>query len=69
MIPFILYGSIRIGYAIYPADTKISFDNITFESVYTSLFQYIVGSILLAIVSGLALFILSYLVLAIIRKK
>ena len=59
----------KIGYVIYPSDTKISFDNITFESAYTSLFQYIVGSILLAIVSGLALFILSYLVLAIIRKK
>lgn len=69
MIPFILYGSMKIGYVIYPSDTKISFDNITFESAYTSLFQYIVGSILLAIVSGLVLFILSYLVLAIIRKK
>ena len=69
MIPFILYGSIRIGYAIYPADTKISFDNITLRVSIHPVFQYIVGSILLAIVSGLALFILSYLVLAIIRKK
>ncbi len=69
MIPFILYGSMRIGYAIYPSEAKISFDNITFESAYTSLFQYIAGSMALAVLSGLAACILSYLILATIRKN
>lgn len=69
MIPFILYGSIKIGYIIYPSEVKISFDNITFERVYTSLLQYILGSLILAVMSGLVISFLSYLFLTIIRKK
>lgn len=69
MIPFILYGSMKIGDIIYPSDITISLDSITLESVYTSLLQYIIGSIALAILSGLAISLLSYLFLTVIRKN
>lgn len=66
MIPFILYGSLRIGYALYPSDVNLSFDNLTIEGAYTSLLQYIVGSIGLAVLAGSSFSLLSYLVLSIL---
>lgn len=68
MIPFILYGSMLMGGLLYPGQTEISIHNITFESATSSLLQYVVGSLLLAVLSGLGIFILSYLLLILFRK-
>lgn len=68
MIPFILYGSMLMGGLLYPGQTEISIHNITLESATSSLLQYVVGSLLLAVLSGLGIFILSYLLLILFRK-
>ena len=69
MIPFILFGSMYLGGLLFPEQHQFSIENITIESVTSSLLQYVIGSILLATLSGIVVFIVSYLLLIIFRKQ
>lgn len=69
LIPFILYGSVLLGAKVLCIENVFTLDNITLESAYQSVAQYIVGSVVLAIVLGLAVFILSLLVMFICKRK
>lgn len=71
MIPFILYLSYVTGGIIFPDASKISFNHqITFNTFKDSLLQYIVGSILFAIVMAfLTGFITFFTVKSVRRNK
>ena len=69
LIPFILYGSVLLGAKVLCIENVFTLDNISLESASQSVAQYIVGSVALAIVLGLAVFILSLLVMIICKRK
>jgi uncharacterized protein (DUF2062 family) len=71
MIPFIIFGSIVMGRIVlgHPL-SEFSFSQIVgLESISNHLFQYIVGSLVLATLLGLLSGGFSYLLLVIFRKK
>lgn len=62
-IPFIIYGSLKIGAWFFPQHTSFNFDrSITFSDLQEHLAQYIAGSLILAaamsVIFGLASFLL-----------
>lgn len=69
MIPVILYGSMAVGASLFRTELDLTFAEITFEKVMLSLSQYIAGSIVLALVSGLAVSLAGYLLLTIFKRK
>ncbi|MFR9519926.1 MAG: DUF2062 domain-containing protein [Rikenellaceae bacterium] len=69
MIPFILYGSFYVGAVVCGRECVVDFSNISFDSISQDLLQYIVGAMLLAVVAGALLFVVSYSLLSIFRKK
>lgn len=69
VLPFILYGSIALGNLIYPSGFEVTFAFASFDKIADLLVQYIIGSLLLAIIMGLLFCIVSYLVLIRIRKN
>lgn len=69
MIPFILYGSMVMGAWMLGMDNIFSLENVSFDNVFESLTQYIVGSISLAAVAGLAVFAISFLTMVVCKRK
>jgi glycosyltransferase involved in cell wall biosynthesis len=69
MIPFLLYGSVVLGAWVLGVENAFTLDSITLESVAQSLTQYIVGSIALAAILGLLVFIISLLAMFICKRK
>ncbi|MGE7776920.1 DUF2062 domain-containing protein [Chitinophaga sp. NPDC101104] len=73
MIPFILLGSMQMGRFFVKEDTtwwlfKIG-SNISFDDVKQNLFQYITGSITLAVAAGLVAGLVTWLALSVFRRK
>jgi len=68
--PFIIYAGFIIGklFVKHPVDLAFNMQ-ITFATVKTSLIQFFIGSILLAIFSGITVTLLSYILLKIKRKN
>ncbi len=70
MIPLILYLSFATGgYVIGEEPWTINLSNISFEMVYENLLQYIIGSIVFAVIAGAFFFLASYSVFMITRNK
>lgn len=69
MIPFILYGSMVVGAWILNIDNVFSITSISFESIGLALWQYIVGSVVLAIISGIIVFVLAFLIMSLLKRK
>ena len=69
MIPFILYGSMVAGAWILNIDNIFSIDNISLQSVGQSISQYLIGSIVLATISGVVVFTLSLLAMIICKRS
>jgi hypothetical protein len=71
MIPFIIFGSILTGaFVLGHPLSEIRFSNaFGFDSIANSLLQYLVGSVLLAIVLGIFSGSFTYLLLLFFRKK
>ena len=69
MIPFILFGSFATGGAILGRPLDFSLGEITFESIAADLVQYLVGSVVLAAVTGVSLWLVSYILLRTLRKE
>ena len=69
MIPFILYGSMVTGAWMLGMDNIFSLENVSFDNVFESLTQYIVGSVSLAAVAGLAVFAISFLTMVVCKRK
>lgn len=69
MIPFILYGSMVLGAVVFNTETVFSIGTISFETVGRSLGQYVVGSLVLATLSGVLVFTVSLLLMTICNRK
>ncbi len=69
MIPFILYGSMITGAFVLNIENTFSLSSISFESIGMALWQYVVGSLVLAIIAGSAVFALSFLLLVLFKRK
>lgn len=69
MIPFILYGSMVAGAWILNIDNIFSIDNISLQSVGQSLSQYLIGSFVLASISGILVFTISLLAMIICKRS
>lgn len=69
MIPFLLYGSVVLGALVLGIENPFTFEAITLESVGQSLTQYFVGSVALAALLGLLVFIISLLAMIICKRK
>lgn len=70
MIPFIIYGSLWCGKVALQTEHIVNFSTtLTFKSVGSMMWQYVLGSLILATVAGLLTFIISYLFLNIVRKE
>ncbi|GHS94297.1 glycosyl transferase [Bacteroidia bacterium] len=68
MLPFILYGSFATGAWALGKPFKLNLSHITFVTMKQDIIQYIIGSILLAIISAIAFGIITCLLLSIFRK-
>ncbi|WP_417943053.1 DUF2062 domain-containing protein [Flavobacterium sp. RS13.1] len=69
-IPFIIYGSLKIGSIFVPSDAPLFLDSsMTFDDIQKNAAQYIVGSLILASVSALLAGLISYLLLTAFTKK
>ncbi len=69
MIPFILFGSFAAGGAILGRPLDFSPGDVTFDSIAADLVQYLVGSVALAAIAGLASWLVSYTLLMTLRKE
>jgi glycosyltransferase involved in cell wall biosynthesis len=70
LIPLILYFSLRMGEFVLGNDLNLSFhSDISFETIKSALWSYVVGSIVLAIFAGVLSGLLSFSLLALSRKK
>ena len=69
MIPFLLYGSMVLGAWALNVENAFSLESISLDSVWQSLGQYLVGSALFAVASGVLVFAISLLVMVICKRK
>lgn len=69
MIPFILYGSFLTGALFFNKPLSFIPNNLTLETIGSSLKIYLVGSVLFAIICGASIMIISYTLLFIFRKQ
>ncbi len=69
MIPFILFGSFATGGAILGRPLDFSLGDVTFESIAADLVQYLVGSVALALVAGVSMWLVSYILLKTLRNE
>ena len=67
MIPFILYGSYATGCLILGRPITLNFTDISFDNIRTVLEQYLIGSIIFAIICSLVIGLLFRGILAICR--
>lgn len=70
MIPVIVYASYKMGEPFF-AGKKVRIEHwrdVTLESIHLNFVQYATGAVLLAILAGLAGFLISYILLKITRK-
>jgi glycosyltransferase involved in cell wall biosynthesis len=69
-IPFIIYGSLKMGSYFVSNDVPLILDSsVTLDDIQKNATQYIVGSLILASVSALFFGLLSYLLLTAFTKK
>lgn len=69
MIVVVLYGSYQCGRLIFSDAPSISMDNISLDVMLSSGMCYIVGAILFAIISAAIAYIISFLLLHLLRRK
>ena len=69
VIPFLLYFSyVTGGYILGTGKATLSLSNISFEKVYTDLFQYLVGSLAFGAMLAVVVGAISFLLLKIFRR-
>lgn len=69
LIPLVIYTSLLVGGMVYPSSTTFQLDGVSLETIKSHLWQYIIGSFLLA--SGMAVLIgsSSYFFIKLYRQK
>lgn len=69
MIPFILYGSLAAGSLLMGKPVFVPLSEISFQTAWQSLAQYLLGSVALAVAAGLTLGALTFIILSIFRRR
>ncbi len=69
VLPFILYGSMLSGALVLNKENIFTLDNVTIDAVGQSLAQYLIGSFVLALVSGLIVSLLAFILMTIFKRK
>jgi len=69
MIPFILFGSYVTGGILLGNSVLPQFHTISFEVVATDLLQYLLGSVVFALICGVLTWVGTFLALSFFRKK
>lgn len=69
MIPFILYGSMAMGGLALKRPTLLPLSSINIESISGCMYQYIVGSIILAVIASVALGTVTFVMLNFFRRN
>ena len=69
MIPFILYGSMAMGGLALKRPTLLPLSSISIESISGCMFQYIVGSIILAVVASVVFGTITFVMLNFFRRN
>ncbi|HLT86205.1 MAG TPA: DUF2062 domain-containing protein [Sphingobacterium sp.] len=69
LIPLVIYASLAVGSMVYPSSTTFQLDGVSLETIQSHLWQYIIGSFLLA--GGMAILIgsSSYFFIKLYRQK
>ena len=68
-IPFIIYYSYVLGGYFYDSEIALDINNLTLESVSSNIVQYVTGSFVLMVVTGILFFAVTFPVIKIRRKK
>ncbi|MDX9806179.1 MAG: DUF2062 domain-containing protein, partial [bacterium] len=68
-IPFIIYYSYVLGGYFYDSEIALDINNLTLESVSLNIVQYVTGSFVLMVVTGILFFAVTFPVIKIRRKK
>ena len=69
MIPFLLYGSMVAGSIVLNKENIFSLESVSFDTIGSSLNQYIIGSIAFAISAGILVFVTALLIMIICKRK
>lgn len=69
MIPFLLYGSYFTGCKVMGLPATLNLANMTLENVKNVLIQYVVGSLIFAVICSIAVGLVSFLLLSVFRRK
>ena len=69
MIPFILYGSLRIGAGLWGAKFSLHLSDMSLAAAGAMLGQYVVGSLVLAAACGIGAWGLGWAVLALLKRS
>lgn len=69
MVPFILYGSFMTGALVLNRSVNFTFNDVSWEYIRSGLFQYLIGSTLLALAGGLIIGFGSLGVLTLSKRK
>lgn len=69
MIVGVLYGSYQCGRLIFRSAPSISMDNMSLDVMLESGMCYIVGAVIFAIISAAIVYIISFLLLHLLRRK
>ena len=69
MIPFILYGSLVLGGIFFDNPLWIDIHQVSFQTVAEALLQYVVGSVMLAIIAFLIVFLSTWCIFSFTRHK
>lgn len=68
MIPFILYGSMVTGAWLLNIDNVFSIDTISLETIGFGLWQYLLGSIVFAVISGIVVFLIAFMLMLFFKR-
>lgn len=69
LIPLVIYASLLVGGLLFPSSPAFQLDNVSLATIQTHLWQYLVGSLLLAASMALLFGSVSYLLLKINQRK
>ncbi len=67
-IPVVMYLSLLTGKFVLGKSTHVNVANLQFKNLGENIGDYLLGSLLLSVVSGLAIFLISFLLLSLLRK-
>ena len=69
MIPVILYMSMVVGAWLLGVENSFTIENVSMDAIGLSLWQYIVGSVGLAAIAGVAVFVVAWAAMSLMKRR